>query len=194
MLRSAMGKRFMSDAAPPHNRWIVRLAQGTSCLCALLLSCFSLLGGWPMEGDAEVLGGPANQLERAKEFSGQAGPYLAVGLRMGERALKRLGCEKHTGMTIQVECIPKAPYCFLLDGLQLSSGCTLGNRSIEFIPSSRIRILFANSRTGEKATYVLTDGLRAMIEEWSKTWKSDETVALLIYAVPSESLLFREIK
>jgi formylmethanofuran dehydrogenase subunit E len=147
-----------------------------------------------MEGAAEVLGGPASQMERAKEFSGHTGPYLAVGLRMGERALKRLGCEKHTGMTIQVECIPKAPYCFLVDGLQLSTGCTMGNRNIEFVPSSRIRVICTNSRTGEKVTYLLAYGLRTMIEEWSKTWKSDETVALLIYAVPSESLLFREMK
>jgi hypothetical protein len=33
-----------------------------------------------------------------------------------------------------------------------------------------------------------------MIEEWSKTWESDETAALLLYAVPSEFLLFKEAK
>jgi formylmethanofuran dehydrogenase subunit E len=97
-------------------------------------------------------------------------------------------------MTIQAECIPRAPYCFLVDGLQLSTGCTMGNRTIEFIPSSRIRVVLTNASTGEKVTYVLAEGLRTLIEEWSKTWKSDETVALLIYSVPSESLLFRETK
>ncbi len=97
-------------------------------------------------------------------------------------------------MTIQVECIPKAPYCLLVDGLQLSTGCTFGNRKIEFISSSGIRVIFTNARTKERVTYVLADGLRSMIEDWSQTWKSDETVAILLYAVPSESLLFKEVK
>lgn len=154
----------------------------------------SLLWEWIVGSEAEILGGPANQLERAKEFSGHAGPYLAIGLRMGERALKRLGSGKHEGMTIQVECIPKAPYCLLVDGLQLSTGCTFGNRNIELLSSSRIRVTFINTQTKEKVIYVLADGVRSMIEDWSKTWKSDETVALLLYAVPSESLLFKESK
>jgi len=166
--------------------------KGLFCLFLILNGC--LFWGWIPGSEAEVLGGPANQLERAKEVCGHAGPYLAIGLRMGERALKRLGSEKYTGMMIQAECIPKVPYCFLVDGLQLSTGCTFGNRNIEFVSSSGIRVTFANARTKEKVTYVLADGLRSMIEDWSRTWKSDETVALLLYAVPSESLLFKEMK
>jgi hypothetical protein len=160
----------------------------------LFLASLGLVWGFPLRGEAQILGGPASQLERAKEFSGHASPYVAVGLRMGEKAIKRLGSDKYTGMTIQVECIPRAPYCMLIDGLQLSTGCTFGNRTIEFIPSSRIRVIFTNTQTREKVSYVPADGLRTMIEEWSRTWKSEETVALLIYAVPSESLLFREVK
>jgi formylmethanofuran dehydrogenase subunit E len=168
--------------------------QRNIAYCIMLFLCLWLSELLTSHAQAQILGGPASQLERAKEFSGHSGPYLAVGLRMGERALKRLGCEKHRGMTIQAECIPRAPYCFLVDGLQLSTGCTMGNRTIEFIPSSRIRVVLTNASTGEKVTYVLAEGLRTLIEEWSKTWKSDETVALLIYSVPSESLLFRETK
>ena len=171
-----------------HLAWRKRLF----CLLLILNSCLSW--GWIVGSEAEILGGPANQLERAKEFCGQGGPYLAIGLRMGERALKRLGAEKYTGMTIQVECIPKAPYCLLVDGLQLSTGCTFGNRNIEFASSSGIRVTFTNAQTKERVTYVLADGLRSMIEDWSRTWKSDETVAILLYAVPSESLLFKEMK
>jgi len=166
--------------------------KGLFCLLLILNGC--LFWGWILRSEAEILGGPANQLERAKEFCGHAGPYLAIGLRMGERALKKLGSEKYTGMTIQAECIPKAPYCFLVDGLQLSTGCTFGNRNIEWVSSSRIRVTFTNAQTKEKVTYVLADGLRSTIEDWSRTWKSDETVALLLYAVPSESLLFKEMK
>ncbi len=170
------------------------LAGKKPLFCLFLILNGYLFWGWIARGEGEILGGPANQLERAKEFCGHAGPYLAIGLRMGERALKRLGPEKYTGMMIQVECIPKAPYCFLVDGLQLSTGCTFGNRNIEFVSSSRIRVTFTNAQTKEKVTYVLADGLRSMIEDWSRTWKSDETVALLLYAVPSESLLFKEMK
>lgn len=85
---------------------------------------------------------------------------------------------------IQMECVRKAPCCFLVDGLQLSNGCTFGNRNILFISSPRIRVSFTSTRTGERVNHVLTDGLRSMIEEWSKTWESDETAGLPLYAVP----------
>jgi len=163
-------------------------------LLSALAIVLSLIGSWSPEAEAEMLFGPAGQLERAKEFSGHVGPYLTVGLRMGERALKKLGCERYTGMVIQMECVRKAPCCFLVDGLQLSTGCTFGNRNILFISSPRIRVSFTSTRTGERVNCVLADGLRSMIEEWSKTWESDETATLLLYAVPSEFLLFKEAK
>ena len=165
-----------------------------ACPGAPLILVLVLCLSWAAEGESQILGGPASQLEKAKEFSGYVGPYLAVGLRMGERALKRLNTEKYADISILVECIPKAPYCLMIDGLQLSTGCTFGNRRIEFIPSSRIRVTFIRTQTKERVSYSLADGLRGMIEEWIKTWQSDETVALLVYALPTENLLFRETK
>jgi len=159
-----------------------------------LFLCFLLLAVTCSGVGAEIGGGPASQLERAKEFSGQVGPYLAVGLRMGEGALKRLGCEKHGGMTVRVECPSKRPYCLLVDGLQLSTGCTTGNRGLEWVASSRIRVVFISSKTGERVVYVLADEFGPLLEQWSKAWKNEEAVALLIYALPSESMLFKEVK
>jgi formylmethanofuran dehydrogenase subunit E len=103
---------------------------------------------------------------------------------MEEGALKKLGCERYTGMVIQTECVRKAPCCLLVDGLQLSTGCTFGNRNILFISSPRIRVSFTSTQTGERVNYVLADGLWSMIEEWSKTWESDETAGLPLHAVP----------
>jgi hypothetical protein len=34
----------------------------------------SLIGSWSPEAEAEMLNGPAGQLERTKEFSGHVGP------------------------------------------------------------------------------------------------------------------------
>ncbi len=68
-------------------------------------------------------------LREIKRFHGHIGPYAIIGYKMGELANKTLGPDPFskrvvvwTGTTPPLSCI--------IDGLQMSSGCTLGKGNI----------------------------------------------------------------
>jgi len=68
-------------------------------------------------------------LKQIERFHGHLGPYAIIGYKMGEIANKTLGSDPFskkavvwTGTTPPLSCI--------IDGLQMSSGCTLGKGNI----------------------------------------------------------------
>jgi hypothetical protein len=91
--------------------WL-RWPRGGPLFCFFLVLNLCFLWGGTEGSRAEILGGPANQLERAREFCGHAGPYVAIGLRMGEKAIKRLNADKYSGMMIEVDVFRKLPILF----------------------------------------------------------------------------------
>jgi len=72
------------------------------------------------------------------EFHGHLGPYLIVGMKMGELSNKLLGKESGAGTgQLQKKAIVKTgtkpPISCIIDGIQYVSGCTLGKGNIEVI-------------------------------------------------------------
>ena len=65
----------------------------------------------------------------AGRFHGHIGPFLALGLRMGLIANERLGRDPmDTGAVVRVE--PRPPRSCIVDGVQYSTGCTMGKANI----------------------------------------------------------------
>jgi hypothetical protein len=71
-----------------------------------------------------------------RTFHGHLGPYVVIGYRMGQLALRELGSDGHFGVSAEVHSPLKTPRSCLIDGIQLGSGCTLGkgNISVEEAP------------------------------------------------------------
>ena len=68
-------------------------------------------------------------LTQAGRFHGHIGPFLAIGLRMGFLANEVLGrAPMQTRAVVRVE--PRPPRSCVVDGIQYSSGCTMGKRNI----------------------------------------------------------------
>ena len=64
---------------------------------------------------------------RLRQFHGHLGPYVVLGYRMGTYARSRLGRPE----AVSASCPTEPPVSCLLDGLQLSTGCTLGRGSLQ---------------------------------------------------------------
>ncbi|ADM27700.1 formylmethanofuran dehydrogenase, subunit E [Ignisphaera aggregans DSM 17230] len=76
-----------------------------------------------------------NLIEKAKWFHGHICPFLVLGLRISEIAMKRLGVSRAgEAETIGEEllAIVEANNC-MADGVQIATGCTLGNNSLIYI-------------------------------------------------------------
>jgi formylmethanofuran dehydrogenase subunit E len=83
-------------------------------------------------------------LEDLVSWHGHLGGFLVMGYKAGQMLLGRLGARTHFGMDIVVWCPPQPPASCLLDGLQLSTGCTMGKRNINLRPSGEIRVRAVN--------------------------------------------------
>ena len=66
-------------------------------------------------------------LERATEFHGHLGPFLVIGVRMGLIGLKKFGIGSNDHLTIDVSLPLHVPFSCIIDGLQVSTNCTVGS-------------------------------------------------------------------
>jgi len=73
-------------------------------------------------------------LVAAGRFHGHIGPFLALGLRLGGIANEALGRDPME-MRASVAVLPRPPRSCVVDGIQYSTGCTMGKGNIVIKPS-----------------------------------------------------------
>jgi len=102
------------------------------------------------------------KLETIEKFHGHLGPYVVLGYRMGLIANEKLGkdpfCKNavvHTGNTPPISC--------MVDGIQLSSGCTLGKGNIKIIDNKEAIAEFSN-KSNEKLRIKLKENVKEEID------------------------------
>lgn len=121
------------------------------------------------------------ELEALKKFHGHLGPYVVIGYRMGKMArakyLNRFHCVSKTGSSPPISCI--------VDGIQMSSGCTLGKGNIS-IREENIAGAHFYSEEGVLDIQVLDRVRRSIDSEMSKA--NEETLALKFYVMPEAEL------
>lgn len=124
-------------------------------------------------------------LEKAKDFHGHLGPFLLLGLLIGQRALANLGGEKYFGLKAIVFSPVEPPERCMVDGVQLSTGCTFGKGNIELIPSRRLALLL---QRGEQVVRVeVKEEILKSIRQWLKEGGEHIAVQKLLHT-PEEDL------
>jgi formylmethanofuran dehydrogenase subunit E len=101
-------------------------------------------------------------LRQIERFHGHIGPYAIVGYKMGEIANKMLGADPFskkvvawTGTTPPLSCI--------IDGLQISSGCTMGKGNILVHQECSPKVQFTNN-DGKKIKITLKPAIKQEID------------------------------
>jgi formylmethanofuran dehydrogenase subunit E len=81
---------------------------------------------------------------RAVEFHGHGGPFMTVGLRMGLYALERLDCRGWFDLSCRVALRWRPPDSCVIDGIQSSTGCTMGKHNIEVVEGEGVSATFTS--------------------------------------------------
>ncbi|NVM52724.1 MAG: formylmethanofuran dehydrogenase subunit E [Candidatus Helarchaeota archaeon] len=88
-----------------------------------------------------------DKIARVAEFHGHLGPYLIVGMKMGEFSNELLGKETgagkghfHKKAVVKTGTTP--PLSCIIDGIQFTSGCTLGKGNIEVLNQQKPEVTF----------------------------------------------------
>ena len=113
-------------------------------------------------------------INRAVEFHGHLGPFLVLGVRMGLLAIRELDSAMgemeavaRTGNVPSLSC--------LLDGIQISTGCTMGKGKISAEPPGVPEAEF--SVHGRRVTIRAKDGIIEEIRSWRDRYASLEEIA-----------------
>jgi len=168
-------------------------AQRTYVLTTIMkvkvnISNFTMCSSSGKEGDNVRTPKPVKSvsedlLEVAVSFHGHLGPFLALGLKAGLYAVEVLGKEPfETKAVVRTE--PRPPRSCFVDGVQITTGCTMGKGNIALKDGEGLSILISR-REKRLLLKVKADVLRAAEEVTSKNM---ERIALSILERSAQDL------
>jgi formylmethanofuran dehydrogenase subunit E len=86
--------------------------------------------------------------ETAVRLHGHGGPFMVVGLRIGLEALNILDARGWFDIKCKAELRWTPPDACVLDGIQVSTGCTLGKHNIEVEEKGGVSATFKHGEMG----------------------------------------------
>ena len=105
--------------------------------------------------------------EELERFHGHLGPFVVLGAKMGEHAVTVHQIPRYFGLTVLVECPDSPPSSCLIDGLQPSTGATMGKRNIKITPAEEVKVTIINDDSGKKVIYKLKASTKALFKRWA---------------------------
>jgi formylmethanofuran dehydrogenase subunit E len=83
-----------------------------------------------------------SSLENAVRLHGHLGPFLVIGVRMGIIGIRELGLKNDDELRVTAHLKYSIPISCVVDGLQVTTRCTIGNQKLKLIDSSDIAAKF----------------------------------------------------
>jgi len=129
-----------------------------------------------------------NTLQRIGEFHGHLGPYAVLGYRMGLVANREFG-DSAFKKVARVFSGSSTPMSCMIDGIQLSSGCTLGKGNIIVEESGEPRVIFSDKEGSKSIEISLKDEVFQMLKEKMTSWENGEELAERVFLMPEDEFL-----
>jgi formylmethanofuran dehydrogenase subunit E len=128
-------------------------------------------------------------INQAIEFHGHLGPFLVLGIRMGLLALKELSSPGYEGIEAVAKTGNTPSLSCLLDGIQISTGCTMGKGNIATVPLGRAEADFSTDE--KRVTFKVKDEIIDEIKSWRESYATLEEIAWSISKRSDEELFER---
>lgn len=131
-------------------------------------------------------------VERAVEFHGHLGPFLVLGLRMGLVGLRELKVERgDRRLRVTAKLKYSIPFSCTVDGLQIATNCTIGNKKLMIIDQAGVAAKF-EAESGKQATVSVNsaffDMLKKRLLPESVPGEKVRILAQLVASTPEEEL------
>ena len=131
-------------------------------------------------------------MEKAVDFHGHLGPFLVVGVRMGIIGLKQLEARQgDTALRATVSLKRSVPFSCVIDGIQVTTRCTIGNGRLKIRNSPREISTTLEILGGKRVTVTLNPArLAELRRSLRETVASDqlEEIARVIASMPEKDL------
>lgn len=130
------------------------------------------------------------KIEFARKLHGHVGPFLVIGLRMGEAAKKALNVSDAEAMLLGAEVsVPLyPPFSCLLDGIQVATTCTVGNQRLQITNAPAIEATFTTQRNAKTVKITLNESLSEKLKQKQTQNSLTEDYAVEIADMPENQL------
>jgi len=130
-------------------------------------------------------------MEKAAEFHGHLGPFLVIGARMGNMAKRTLkpNVKENKRLQVTVKIPLLTPFSCILDGIQTTTQCTVGNQKLRIENSQKeitANFELQNSNRVMKVS-VNPKIIKELISEMSEGFTNEE-LARKIARIPENQL------
>jgi len=135
----------------------------------------------------------AEKIVKAVDFHGHLGPFLVIGVRMGIIGMRELGLMSGNDERLRVMVYLKysVPISCVVDGLQVTTRCTIGNQKLKIVGSSDIaaKLMLNNGKEVTVAVdSAVYDRLKSQLLSEKKSSKEVERLAHQMASMPEEDM------
>jgi formylmethanofuran dehydrogenase subunit E len=129
-------------------------------------------------------------IDDAQKLHGHLGPFLVIGVRMGMIAKKALSVSDNqcTFLKANVKVPLFPPFSCLLDGIQTSTSCTVGNQRLTIENSEEICVNFAKQNAGRTVKITLKPKVAEELKKKLAKGSLTEKFALKLAHTPENQL------
>lgn len=131
-------------------------------------------------------------LEKAAEFHGHLGPFLAIGVRMGLIGLDRVSMAMGDSLEVTASLPLRVPFSCIIDGLQVSTNCTVGNQKLSLKDCPSIQATFERKDNGQKIVVALNQSvfekLKSQLLQETLPDEEIRKLAWKVAAIPEDEL------
>ena len=132
-------------------------------------------------------------LKAATDLHGHFGPFLTLGVRMGIVGLRELGAkEGDTQLHITGMLKYAVPISCMLDGIQTSTKCTVGNKRLEWKESNELGAMFllknSTRRVEVKVNPTLVQELKRKLDKMPHSGEEVRQLASEVASRPEKEL------
>ncbi len=129
-------------------------------------------------------------IEKCADFHGHLGPFLVIGVRMGMTAKKALhiGPKQQTKLRANAKIPLYPPFSCILDGIQATTTCTVGNQRLIIENSEEMCVTFSRRDSNGMVKITLEPRLAEELKEKLSEDALTEEFALKIAGLPENQV------
>jgi formylmethanofuran dehydrogenase subunit E len=129
----------------------------------------------------------ADLLERLRDFHGHLGPWAMLGYRAGLLAIRELDAPTHFGVHATVHCPGAPPPSCFADGVQMSTGCTLGKANIDLVVDESVSLTVTVDESGATVSIRPRREVPTRFAQWLEH-DGDEAAARRVLSMTDDQL------
>lgn len=135
-------------------------------------------------------------IENAAKLHGHLGPFLVIGVRMGDMAKKHLDLDDKGSRRLQASIKTPlfTPFSCVIDGIQAATSCTIGNQKLKIEKSTKEITAHFKLQSSERTIKISLNPRIAetLIEEMSKGTNAEQLATKIAHMQEEQLFVLEE--